>query len=69
MSFIIHELLSGYLQMLLSLWLPIKSVVLKISKPLEGISVKTPLGTDRSLCPGGAGGYNFLRGLILVGQF
>ena len=43
MSFIIHELLFGYLQTLLSLWLPIKSVVLKNIQTPGGNFTEDPL--------------------------
>ena len=43
MSFIIHEILSGYLQTLLSLWLPIKSVVLKNIQTPGGNFTEDPL--------------------------
>ena len=65
MSFIIHELLSGYLQTLLSLWLPIKSVVLKNIQTPGGNFTEDPL-RYRSLIMPGRGRYFCCEGEVLL---
>ena len=55
MSFIIHELLSGYLQTLFSLWLPIKSVVLKNIQTPGGNFTEDPHRYRSLIMPGRKG--------------